>query len=57
MAHPSDELAAPDVEHRFPCEQCGADLRFDPQAGQLSCDHCGFAAPLDGPRGPGRGDP
>lgn len=29
-------------EHRFPCHQCGADLRFDPQAGALVCDHCGF---------------
>jgi hypothetical protein len=28
-------------EHRFPCDQCGADLRFAPQAGQLVCDHCG----------------
>jgi len=48
MTHPSDDLATPDAEHRFPCEQCGADLRFDPQAGQLSCDHCGFTAPLEG---------
>ena len=28
-------------EHRFPCEQCGADYRFDPTASELSCDHCG----------------
>lgn len=28
--------------HRFPCAQCGADLRFDPAAGKLVCDHCGF---------------
>lgn len=28
-------------EHRFPCAQCGADVRFDPAAGQLLCDHCG----------------
>ncbi|MCR9127426.1 MAG: TFIIB-type zinc finger domain-containing protein [Rhodobacteraceae bacterium] len=27
--------------HRFPCDQCGADVRFDPAAGQLTCDHCG----------------
>ncbi len=33
--------AAPDQEHRFPCDNCGADFRFDPVAGQLSCDHCG----------------
>ena len=28
-------------EHRFPCDQCGADYRFDPDKGQLVCDHCG----------------
>ncbi|MCZ7676501.1 MAG: TFIIB-type zinc finger domain-containing protein [Roseovarius sp.] len=28
-------------EHRFPCAQCGADYRFDPDRGQLVCDHCG----------------
>ncbi|MCA0042924.1 primosomal protein N' (replication factor Y) - superfamily II helicase [Celeribacter litoreus] len=28
-------------EHRFPCETCGADMRFDPARGELTCDHCG----------------
>ncbi|WP_172296846.1 TFIIB-type zinc finger domain-containing protein [Pseudoruegeria sp. HB172150] len=28
-------------EHRFPCDQCGADLRFAPAEGKLICDHCG----------------
>ena len=28
-------------EHRFPCDQCGADYRFDPANGTLTCDHCG----------------
>jgi len=28
-------------EHRWPCEQCGADLRFVPGASELRCDHCG----------------
>lgn len=27
--------------HRYPCEQCGADLRFQPGQTQLVCDHCG----------------
>lgn len=36
------------TEHRFPCEQCGADYRFDPEAGQLVCDHCGHRAALAG---------
>lgn len=31
----------PADEHRFPCDQCGADLRFDPGSDQLICDHCG----------------
>lgn len=34
-------------EHRFPCDQCGADLRFNPEAGALVCDHCGHRAALD----------
>ncbi len=31
----------PIEEHRFPCDACGSDLRFDPTAGTLTCDHCG----------------
>jgi len=38
---------APPAEHRFPCVQCGADLRFDPAAGQLVCDHCGHTEPVE----------
>ena len=34
--------------HRFPCDQCGADFRFDPSAGKLICDHCGNDAPIEG---------
>ena len=28
-------------EHRFPCTNCGSDLRFEPGTEQLQCDHCG----------------
>lgn len=35
------DSAAVKDEHRFPCDQCGADLRFAPREGQLICDHCG----------------
>ena len=28
-------------QHHFPCEQCGADLRFAPGQTELRCDHCG----------------
>lgn len=33
---------SPQSEHRFPCEQCGSDLRFSPETGVLTCDHCGY---------------
>ncbi|MBC7739799.1 MAG: primosomal protein N' (replication factor Y) - superfamily II helicase [Candidatus Saccharibacteria bacterium] len=44
-------------EHRYPCEQCGAELRFAPGQSVLKCDHCGHvqtiapadADPTDGP--------
>ena len=29
------------TEFRFPCENCGSDLRFDPPSGDLVCAHCG----------------
>jgi len=28
-------------EHRWPCAQCGADLRYAPGQTQLTCEHCG----------------
>lgn len=28
-------------EHRFPCNTCGSDLRFDPASSDLKCNHCG----------------
>jgi DNA-directed RNA polymerase subunit RPC12/RpoP len=31
----------PQDEHRWPCEQCGAQLRFAPGQTQLVCEHCG----------------
>ena len=34
-------------EHKFPCDQCGADARFDPKLNQLVCDFCGNTQPLD----------
>ncbi|WP_435257982.1 primosomal protein N' (replication factor Y) - superfamily II helicase [Thioclava sp. FR2] len=33
-------------EHRWPCAQCGADLRFSPEDGVLKCDHCGYTQAL-----------
>ncbi|WP_299964210.1 TFIIB-type zinc finger domain-containing protein [uncultured Roseobacter sp.] len=34
------------AEHHFPCDTCGADLRFDPSDQRLICDHCGNTQPL-----------
>ena len=28
-------------EHRWPCTQCGADLRYAPGQTELTCNHCG----------------
>lgn len=44
-----DTLTAPVEEHRFPCDQCGADFRFDPQSGVLLCDHCGNTGEIADP--------
>ncbi|MGB3245277.1 MAG: TFIIB-type zinc finger domain-containing protein [Sulfitobacter sp.] len=42
-------IPTPDItEHRFPCDSCGSDLRFDPQAAQLTCDHCGNTQSIEG---------
>ncbi|SPH17294.1 hypothetical protein DEA8626_00811 [Defluviimonas aquaemixtae] len=39
-------MQSPAEEHRFPCRQCGADLRFAPGEGKLICDHCGYEEPV-----------
>ncbi|MFY0622362.1 MAG: TFIIB-type zinc finger domain-containing protein [Pelagimonas sp.] len=38
---PSETPKTTQEDHRFPCDQCGADFRFDPDQGVLLCDHCG----------------
>ena len=37
---------APDESPRFPCENCGAPLRYDPGADALGCPYCGHANPV-----------
>lgn len=37
-----------DPQHRFPCDNCGADLRFDPDSGKMLCDHCGATKDIAG---------
>ncbi|SIS52717.1 zinc ribbon domain-containing protein [Paracoccus saliphilus] len=34
-------MPTPPTEHRYPCEQCGASLRFQPGQQHLVCDYCG----------------
>ena len=48
MCPPDDDLppvppAASPVsdEYRFPCENCGAQLRFSPGQRRLTCEYCG----------------
>lgn len=46
-------MAGPRDEHHYPCESCGADLRFSPGETRLVCDHCGHVQDI--PRATGRG--
>ncbi|WP_368184451.1 primosomal protein N' (replication factor Y) - superfamily II helicase [Aestuariibius sp. HNIBRBA575] len=54
MSDYPEDLPAPTDEHRFPCDQCGSDFRFDPAKNQLICDHCGNQGAMD-PDGPWTG--
>ena len=47
MAHPLTQ-DAPLSEHRFPCDTCGSDMRYAPDAGMLVCDHCGNTEAIEG---------
>jgi predicted RNA-binding Zn-ribbon protein involved in translation (DUF1610 family) len=35
------KTARPEDEHRFPCSNCGSDMRYAPTEGKMVCDHCG----------------
>jgi Zn finger protein HypA/HybF involved in hydrogenase expression len=48
MPDPAQDLIAATAEHRFPCDNCGSDLRFAPETGDLTCDHCGNAQIIEG---------
>lgn len=50
MANPREDTEDPQApleEYRFPCNQCGADLRFDPERNLLTCDYCGAEQAID----------
>lgn len=38
------------TEHRFPCDTCGSDLRYDPGHDHLACDHCGNTQQIESDR-------
>ena len=35
------------TDHRFPCDNCGSDFRYDPAADRLVCDHCGNTSAIE----------
>jgi DNA-directed RNA polymerase subunit RPC12/RpoP len=39
-----EDRAIDTVAHRFPCDNCGSDFRYDPGRDELMCDHCGNSA-------------
>ncbi|MEM6563827.1 MAG: TFIIB-type zinc finger domain-containing protein [Pseudomonadota bacterium] len=36
-----------EAQFHFPCDNCGADMRYDPKAGEMVCNHCGNTATLE----------
>lgn len=44
----------PQDEYRWPCEQCGAQLRFAPGQTRLVCDHCGHEQEIPAAAAPSR---
>jgi len=46
---PDVPRSRPEQEHRYPCENCGAQLRFAPGTTEVTCEHCGHvqAIPQD----------
>ncbi len=45
--HTETTPSRPQAEHRFPCDNCGADMRFAPGGDYLICDHCGNQRNVD----------
>lgn len=44
---PGQTVTETPAEHRFPCETCGANMRFEPRTGRLVCGHCGNTEDID----------
>ncbi len=49
MPRPSPDGATPPAQHNYPCDACGAEMRFAPGGGALVCDHCGNRQEITGP--------
>ncbi|MBF9041711.1 primosomal protein N' (replication factor Y) - superfamily II helicase [Rhodobacterales bacterium HKCCE4037] len=47
------ETARPADEHRFPCSNCGSDMRYAPAEGKMICDHCGNEEAIEVPEDQG----
>ena len=46
---PMTDTSAPATEtHKFPCDACGSDLRYEPGSDSLVCDHCGNTETITG---------
>ncbi|MGR3417374.1 MAG: zinc ribbon domain-containing protein, partial [Paracoccus sp. (in: a-proteobacteria)] len=41
-------MPTPQTEYRYPCENCGASLRFRPGQQVLVCDYCGYEQRIGG---------
>jgi predicted RNA-binding Zn-ribbon protein involved in translation (DUF1610 family) len=50
-APPRPTPGSPLETHRFPCPNCGADLRYTPGPDLLTCQHCGAQEPIPERRG------
>ena len=48
---PSDARGAAETVWRFPCDTCGADMRYAPGQGRMVCDHCGATQEVSGGHG------
>ncbi len=44
----SDDIIEEPEEFRFPCAECGSEMRFDPEANKLKCPYCGHEQDFDG---------
>ena len=44
----SDDAIETSEEFRFPCPECGSEMRFDPEANKLKCPYCTHEQDFDG---------